>query len=498
MISHALLSPIRIFAVTILVGLTGCAAVGPTYQKPEPELPAQWAEGGGTSAMPVVALDTWWTQFKDPLLDSLVRRAIAANHDLRLADTRLREARAQRQLAGAARVPAINASSAYSKSRSYENTQNGDVKADLYQVGFDAGWEIDIFGGVRRSIEAADASVAVSEEDRRDVLVTLMGEVARNYLELRGSQQRLVIARKNIANQQETVQLVEKRAEIGLSGELEVEQAKNQLYLTKSRATDIETTTRQTMHRMALLLGEQPQALVAELSPEALLPAAPPEIPLTLPSDLLRRRPDIRRAERQLAAATAEVGVATAELFPRFSLGLLGGLQSQNLSDLVTSGSRFWSLGPTVKWSLFDGGRARAGVEVQDARRERAEIGYEKTVLAALGDVENALVALALEKENRKNLGAAVVSAQRAASLAGGQYQLGLVDFLNVLQTETSLSQSEDQLVQSDQRLATNVVSLFKALGGGWDPAAEETSRMPSRQGPSSPGVVVAGNAMPE
>lgn len=453
-----------------MAGLTGCAAVGPTYQTPQPEMPAQWSETSeNTPPMAAIALNSWWTLFNDPLLDALVQRATAANHDLRLADSRIREARAARQLAGAARVPALNSSTGYTKSRSYENTRSGDSKDDLYQVGFDAGWEIDIFGGVRRGVEAADAAAAASEEDRRDVLVTLQAEVARNYLELRGGQQRLAIARKNIANQQKTVLLVEERTELGLSGELELEQARHQLFLTKSQMSGIETLIWQTMHRLALLIGLQPQALVGELSPEQLIPAAPPEIPMALPSDLLRRRPDIRRAERQLAVATASVGVATAELFPRFSLGLLGGFESTSLADLITSGSRFWSFGPSVKWALFDGGRARAGVEISNAQMERTEIVYEKTILSALGEVEDTLVALALEKANRKNLSGAVASAERAATLAGSQYQLGLVDFLNVLQTETSLRESEDQLVQSEQRLATTTVSLFKALGGGWE-----------------------------
>lgn len=469
MMKNTLRITLRLFAVAAMLGLTGCAVVGPTYQAPQPELPAQWSETSGNASPSAVALNSWWTLFKDPLLDSLVRRAVAANHDLRLADSRLREARAARQLAGAARVPALNSSAGYSKSRSYENTRSGDSKGELYQVGFDAGWEIDIFGGVRRAVEAADATASASEEDRRDVLVTLLGEVARNYLELRGSQQRLAIAGKNFVSQQETVLLVQKRTELGLSGELELEQARNQLYLSKSQMSSIEVAVRQTMHRLALLVGEQPQALYAELLPEQMIPAVPPELPVTLPSELLRRRPDIRRAERQLAAATAGVGVATAELFPRFSLGLLGGLESKSLSDLITSGSRFWSFGPTVKWSLFDGGRARAGIEISNAQMERAEIGYEKTILSALGEVEDSLVALAFERTNGNNLSGAVASAERAATLANSQYQLGLVDFLNVLQTEASLRQSEDQLVQSKQRLATTMVSLFKALGGGWE-----------------------------
>ncbi|MDP3479212.1 MAG: efflux transporter outer membrane subunit [Desulfoprunum sp.] len=461
---------LRISVALLTVFLASCAAVGPTYEPPRPDMPTGWSES--TKDLQVAAdadINTWWTLFKDPVLDSLIQRTIASNQDLRIAETRIREARAQRQLAGSAQVPALNASASSSHSRSYENTASGKGSRDLYQAGFDAGWEVDIFGGVRRSIEAADASVASSLEDKRDIQVSLLAEVARNYLELRGSQQRIAIANQNIANQEETVALVQRRFEIGLSSELELEQAKNQLYMSKSPVPGLETIAAQAMHRLALLIGQQPQALVAELSPEVMIPATPPEIPVALPSELLRRRPDIRRAERDLATATAQVGVATADLFPRFSLGAMAGLESTSLSDLVTSGSRFWSFGPTVKWALFDGGRARAGVEISNAQRDRAQIAYEKSVLAALADVEDALVAFNREQQTRRTLAAAADSAQRAATIARDQYKLGLIDFLNVLLSDSSLRQSQDQLVQSEQRLSMNMVALFKSLGGGWE-----------------------------
>ncbi len=474
--THILPHFLKIFGLLSTVFLAACTAVGPTYQPPRPDMPAHWSEvAKNVSPTAEASLSNWWTLFKDPVLDSLVRRAMTANQDLRIAETRIREARAGRRLAGTAGLPALNSSAASSHSRSYANTAAGESNRDLYQVGFDAGWEIDIFGGVRRAVEAADASVAGSVEDKRDVLVSLEAEVARNYLELRGAQQRLVIAGQNITNQEKTVDLVLKRTQIGLGSELELEQSRNQLYLTKSQLPSLETITGQAIHQLALLLGQPPQALFAELSPAALIPTLPPELPSVLPSDLLRRRPDIRRAERQLAAATAEVGVATADLFPRFSLGALAGLESTSLSDLVTSGSRFWSFGPSVKWSIFDGGKARTGIEISNALRDRAQITYEKTVLAALVDVEDTLIAFSREQETRRTLTAAVEAGQRAATIAKSQYELGLVDFLNVLQSESSLQLSQDQLVQSEQRLATNMVTLFKALGGGWEiPAAGE------------------------
>jgi NodT family efflux transporter outer membrane factor (OMF) lipoprotein len=456
--------------IILLAMLTACSAVGPDYQPPSPELPHQWqATTGEIAVTPASDMPHWWTLFKDPVLERLIQQAIVANQDLRIAETHIREARAARRVAGAMAQPTLDSSASATRSRSYEHTANGATDLDLFQVGFDAGWEIDLFGGVRRSVEAAEASVAGSVENKRDVLVALTAEVARNYVDLRGSQQRLAIARKNIINQEETVQLVLHRCELGLSSELELEQAKNQLYMTQSQVPGLETSTIEAMHQVALLLNQQPYEVYRELSAETIIPVLPPAIPLALPSELLRRRPDIRRAERQLAAATAEIGVATAELFPKFSLGAKSGFESANLSDLVTSGSRYWSFGPTVKWALLDGGRSRAGVEIRNAQRDRAQISYEKTVLSALIEVETALTAFSREQETNRTLRAAATAGQQAATIARKQYQLGLTDFLAVLLSEHSLHQSQDQLVQSQQRLATGLVALFKALGGGWD-----------------------------
>lgn len=477
----------RLIGIALLATLTACSAVGPDYQPPRSDLPAQWQETTGkVAAAPASEVHSWWTLFKDPVLDSLIERALAANQDLRIAETRIREARAARRLAGSAMLPALNSSASATRSRSFENTALGATDLDLFQVGFDAGWEIDIFGSVRRSVEAAEATVAGTLENKRDVLVALAAEVARNYLELRGGQQRLAIARQNITNQEETVQLVRHRYDLGLSSELALEQAKNQLYMTQSLVPGLETTTIQAMHQLALLIDQQPQGLRQELSPEAIIPVLPPAIPLALPSELLRRRPDIRRAERQLAAATAEIGVATAELFPRFSLSALAGLESTSLSDLVTSGSRFWSVGPSVKWSLFDGGRARAGIDISEAQRDRAQITYEKTVLTALIEVETALAAFSREQETNRTLRSAAAAGQRAATIARSQYQLGLTDFLAVLLSEQALYQSQDQLVQSEQRLTTGLVALFKALGGGWE-TLEAQSRKDIALVPESP-----------
>ena len=401
------------------------------------------------------------------MLDTLISRAMAANHDLNIAETRIREARAQRQLVGAAGFPTVDIGAGFSSSRSKGNSSEARTR-DLFQAHFDAGWEIDLFGGIRRQVEAAEANLAARVEDRRGVLVSLTAEVARTYLDVRTGQSRLAIAKENSRSQQRTVELVRGKRQIGLGSDLEVAQAETLLAQTMAQMPTLESGSLQAEHQLALLIGQQPQTLHPQLAaPGSVLPV-PPQLPLILPSDLLRQRPDIRSAERQLAAATAAEGAAMAELFPRFSLSALVGLQNSSLSDLIASGSRFWTIGPTVRWPLFDGGRAEAAVEIGRAQRERARVIYEKTVLTALAEAENSLVALDRERAAQQSLAQAVTASQRAVVIAQGQYKAGITPFFNVLQSENALYQSQDKLAQSDQRLALAMISFYKALGGGW------------------------------
>jgi multidrug efflux system outer membrane protein len=454
--------------------LAGCT-VGPNYQPPQPAVPAQWptvAETGiGPGAMEIVR---WWDLFGDARLPSLVDRAVSANKDLKLAEARVREARAQWRVAGAASWPAVNVSGAYSSVHQSENAPSSAGRQyDLFQTGFDAGWEIDLFGGVRRSVEAAVAQVQASEENRRDVLVSLVAEVAVNYLALRGNQRRLAIAQENIRSQQNTVDLTHGRLKAGLASRLEVAQAEAQLAGTESKVPVIEASVQQAIHRLGVLLGLEPAALMDELQAPAAIPPPPPQVPVGLPSDLLRRRPDIRRAERQLAAATANIGVATADLFPRFSLTGLLGLQSSRSSDLLTTQSRFWTFGPSLRWPLFNAGRARAAIQVQTARQEEALISYEKAVLTALQEAEDAMVRYTKARSASEALARAMASTRQSADIALELYQKGLVDFLNVLQSQLALYQVQDQFVQSRQEVSTALVALFKALGGGWEIESE-------------------------
>jgi multidrug efflux system outer membrane protein len=340
---------------------------------------------------------------------------------------------------------------------------------NLFQWGFDATWELDVFGGTRRAVEAADADLGAAVESRRDVLVTLISEVALNYVELRGAQRRLRIARENIAAQRDTVELTEQRYRAGFIGELDVAQATAQLATTESQVPLLETAARQAIYQLSVLVGEPPGALLAELEPENPLPVAPPPVPLGMPSDLLRRRPDIRVAERQLAAATARIGQATADLFPKFDLTGSIGPQASDIRHILDAKSLAWSVGPGVSWPIFDGGRIRANIAVQDARTQQALATFQKTVLTALQDVENALIAYGNERERYAALTSAEEANSRAVELSNDLYVRGLGAFLNVLDSQRALYASQDALVQSEITAITDLISLYKALGGGWD-----------------------------
>jgi NodT family efflux transporter outer membrane factor (OMF) lipoprotein len=407
-----------------------------------------------------------------------VEKAIVANLDLRQAQARVRQARAARGVAAAGLWPTLDASANYS--RIYGSTskasggsstlpETGQGTRDLFQVGLDAAWELDIFGGVRRNIEAAEADLQAAVEDRRDVLVSLVAEVGSNYLNLRGFQQQLAIARKNLQTQQHTAEITRKRYEAGFANGLDVANASAQVATTASQIPVLESSARAAIYSLSILLGSEPAVLVKELSTEAPIPLTPPEVPVGLPSDLLRRRPDIRRAEAQLHAATARIGVATAELFPRFSLSGNFGLASKTLSSLTDWGGRFWSVGSAANWPVFDASRIRWNIEIQNALQEQTLAAYQKTVLTALQDVETALVAYSKEQERKQSLSAAVTSNRKAVDLAMQLYVAGRTDFLNVLNAQRSLYISEDALVQSIRNQGTDLIALYKALGGGWE-----------------------------
>lgn len=475
---------LAIFATLVFV--SGCA-VGPDYQPPKAEAPAQWSSplAGGETNSPAV-LAGWWKNFNDTNLDSLVAQAVRSNLDLRIAEARVREARAEHDVAAGGFWPSVGGSAGYTRNRYGANQfpplAGFGVPLDynLYNAGFDAAWELDIFGGTRRAVEAANAGLGAAEFGQRAVLVSLLAEVARNYIETRGYQRRLAIARQNIQVETDILNLTRNRFQNGLSSDLDVQQATALLNNTTAQVPSLETGFQRSAHHLAVLLGRPPGALLDQMSAGKPIPAAPPVVPAGLPSDLLQRRPDVQRAERELAAATARIGAAKADLFPKFSLTGTVGLQSESTGNWFDYGSRYWSAGPTLQWDIFEAGRIRANVRVQTARQEQALDAYQQTVLTALEDAENALTAYAKEQVRRESLSRSEQANRQALELSNQLYKNGLADFLRVLDAERSLYAAQDALVQSDQMISLDLVQLYKALGGGWQEAGDP-KRSPGR-----------------
>jgi NodT family efflux transporter outer membrane factor (OMF) lipoprotein len=437
----------------------------------------QWSldQAGGTSAGEPA--EQWWKSFNDPEFDKLVQQAAAANLDIQLAAARLAEARAERGIAKSELLPAIDASASATRNRQrvvglpaspHGPGQIVPIEFNNFQGGFDASWEIDVFGRLRRGLQAASADVVAAAEARRAVLVAVLGEVGRSYAELRGFQLRLDIAKKNIAIQQDTLELTQARTRAGLATELDVERASAQLETTRSVVPSLESGIESSIHRLSVLLGQEPGALRAELLPGAPVPVTPPEVPVGLPSDLLERRPDIRQAEAQIVAATARVGEAKAEFFPRFVLLGSAGRQASQLHDITLGMGNFFAAGPAVSLPIFTGGRIRSQVRVQDARLQQSVITYRSAVLSALEETEDALVAYSEEQGRRQHLERAVKSNEESVHLSGELYKAGLTDFLSVLDAQRELYADEDLLAQSRTAQTVNLIALYKALGGGW------------------------------
>lgn len=463
--------------LALTVFAAGCK-VGPTYHPPQAATPAGFSSAsreGGITNDPSVSLAEWWTVFGDAQLTALIRRAGASNLDLRIAAARVREARAQRGVTRAALLPQVGSQADYSRSRVSENSFNGPPPAagqslgnNLFDAALDMSWEIDVFGGTRRAVEAAQSELQAGIESARDMLVTVIAEVGLGYLDLRGAQRQWVVARENLRTQEDTLALTRDRFQAGLASELDTARATAQVAATRAQIPPLEEAQQRAMHRLCVLLGKPPGELESQLMVAGPIPTAPPRVPLGLPSDLIRRRPDIRRAEQHLAAATAQIGVATSDLFPRFHLTGAAGVRSVEASDLLDGGSRFWSLGPSIRWPILSAGRIRQNIRTQDARQEQALLRYEQTVLNSLEEVENALVAFGREQERHRALEAAAQASSRSVTLADERYRGGLADFLDVLEAQRSLLAAQDSLVQCERRLGQELVRLFKSLGGGW------------------------------
>ena len=464
--------------------LAGCA-VGPNYRQPNAGTPSTWASplADGETNSPV-HLAAWWKNFNDTNLDSLMAAAVESNLTLRIAEARVREARAERGVVAGGLWPSIGGSASYSRNRfganSFPPLAGFGVPLDynLYNAGFDAAWELDVFGGTRRTVEAANAELGAAEYGQRGVLVSLLAEVARDYIGARSYQQRLAITRDNIRVEQDVLDLTSNRFQSGLSSDLDVQQALALLTSTEAEVPALEIGFRQSVYSLAVLLARPPGALLDEMSAKKPIPVSPPGVPVGLPSDLLQRRPDVQRAERELAAATARIGAAKSDYFPKFSLTGFAALESVSAGTWLNYASHAWSAGPTVQWELFEAGSIRANVRVQNARQEQALDAYQQTVLTALEDAEDALTAYAREQSRRRSLSQSVEADRQALELSSQLYKNGLVDFLRVLDSESSLYQAQDALVQSDQAVSDDLVQLYKALGGGWQSQSDSNLSM--------------------
>ena len=457
--------------ITALLATAACSAVGPDYKAPEMELPSKWRQepGEGVKLEPAPTT-TWWSQLDDPTLDALVERAVGQGLDVRQALSRVHEARAVRGVAAADRFPSVNANASFRRYGESDNTPFGAFvpNENEYILGADASWEIDLWGRVRRSVEAADADLAATEEEARDVAVTVAAETAIGYLELRGFQKRLAIAQRNVDLQQQTLKLARGRFEAGLVSERDVAQAATNVESTRSRLPELEIGVRVSENHLAVLLGVPPGALAGELTGVKPIPVAKAEVAVGVPADLLHRRADVRRAERLLAAETARIGVAKGDLYPRLSLLGSLGISSEQFADLFQHDSNFFSIGPTLRWNIFDAGRLRQLVVAQDARAEQALISWERTVLNALEETENAMTGFLREQARRRSLGDAATQARHAVELAQSQYGEGLTDFQAVLDSERVLADLEDDQAQSEIAITRRFVFLYKALGGEW------------------------------
>jgi NodT family efflux transporter outer membrane factor (OMF) lipoprotein len=511
--------------------MAGCAAVGPNYKAPEVKVMPRFGELSAATTQPSTPnagpaeAGKWWSKFNDLELDKLVDRAVTGNLDLQEAQSRLRQSRFEMISAGAVLAPQIGVDGGYNHARGSSNVvipsgalgkglaakpfvakgapagatpPSGALRAepagitggssagggpqsplgegglpgvvtDVYQVGFDASWEIDVFGGERRGIEAAAADAAAAAEDQRDVLVTLAGEVARNYVQLRGYQRQANIARENLQLQESTLELTQSKYKNGFVTQLDVARQTAQVATTAAEIPPLEYQERVAIHSLGILLGEDPTALMDELAATEPIPPLPPEVPVGLPSDLLRRRPDIRRAERRLAAATARVGQATADFYPKFTITGLLGVDSTSPRHLFDYSSRYYEIVPGMSWSILNGGQVQANVDIHNEQQKQAGLEYQQTVLNALKEVEDSLAAYRTEQLRRRALADAVAASRQAVDLAREQYRQGVIDFLTVLDAERELLAAQDSLTTSERMAGEDLVALYKALGGGWD-----------------------------
>jgi len=477
--------------------------VGPNFEPPKSPTPEVFNRIR-TAQAPSKAVEgqfgsEWWTLFNDPVLNGLEKRLADANLDVAAASARLLQSRAERRVAGAAEYPTLDGAASYNRERGSENgilsllgvtpTQSqpqsasgsaplgvaampgskGSPAYNLYQAGFDASWEVDIWGRVRRSVEAATALSAASYEDRNAVLLSARAELARDYIELRDTQELLQIAHQNLDIANDALKLTQVRAREGVTTDLDVSNASAQVENIESRIPTLESHSETTINAIGLLLGEEPGALRQTLAATQEVPALPGQVPIGFPSEFVQRRPDIRKAEAELHAATASIGVAKADFYPRIMLNGSAGFQSLQLSSLASWASGQFIVGPSITFPIFEGGRLKGMLQLREAQQQEAAFAYKATVLRAWREVDDALVTYDAEQRRRDRLVQAVTMNERALSVARERYKAGALDYLDVLNVQKQLLEAQSHLEQSKATAATNLITLCKALGGGWE-----------------------------
>jgi NodT family efflux transporter outer membrane factor (OMF) lipoprotein len=497
-------SSIREIVLTILACLVmaGCT-VGPNFEKPQSTTPEVFnrTETAQAPSKPVEGKfnDDWWTQFNDPVLNDLEKQLADANLDVAAASARLLQSRAQRRVVGAAADPTLDAAASYDRERGSENGilsllgvtptksqpqsasggtplgvaplpgSKGSPAYNLYQFGFDASWELDIWGRVRRSVEAATAMSDASYEDRNAILLSARAELARDYIDLRSTQALLQIANQNLEIAQDALKLTQVRARDGVTTDLDVANASAQVENIESLIPTLQSHCETTMNAIGVLLGEEPGALRQTLDTPRDVPALPAQIPIGFPSELVERRPDIRKAEAELHAATASIGMAKADFYPRISLNGSAGFQTLQLSSLADWASGQFVVGPSITMPIFEGGRLKGTLQLREAQQQEAAIVYKQTVLQAWREVDDSLVTYDAEQQRRDRLTEAVSMNERALSIARQRYKAGALDYLDVLNVQRQLLEAQSNLEQSRAAAATNLVTLCKTLGGGWE-----------------------------
>ena len=466
-------------AVALALLLGGCT-VGPDFHNQVVASPRLWGPVSQSAPSRTVSSDVdvnWWLRFRDPELTSLVDRLVAQNLDLKSAAERILQGSSERQVAASQGLPTLNEQSKYTRERLsvkgfaslIQPAPGAPLEYDLFQNGLTSSWELDLFGKVRRAVEAADANVLASVESRRSLALSLLAELAQDYIQLRGTQVLLAVAERNLTIATESTKLVRERFRNGVGTELDLAQAQSQQATVAATVPPLRTQLAALTNSIGLLLGEAPRALEKELSPPAPLPTVPETVPVGLPGDLVRRRPDVREAEARLHAATAETGVAVANFYPDITLTGLADLNGLRLRDAFSLPARAFDVGPTITIPLFEGGRLTGELRLRESQQRETAIAFQKTVLTAWRDVDNALKAYAEAQQRRMKTAEAMKQNEHALRAARQRYQEGASDFLNVVSAEQQLLQSQNNLATDDTQIATDLVTLYRSLGGGWE-----------------------------